>query len=293
MLRCSLMQGNATIADMALPLPGVTVLAAGGKTAALRVVGGRKGEGLGDYFAWRKGPVRREGDVWAGLELSRATRYTLDEYPNLFAELARVKTADAAVRFVEQFGVLEWGHRPTDDPEDFQPIGIWPQEGTAWQPIAEIIAAAADIADLAHIITRLRDNNVRALRSEMTPRRRGKLSDAAVLQAYQKHVSAKLTDRLSNCAVAVLNIADPPGFVEFAVAPTTLREYCYLSFARSAASKAYFRTCAADGCGGWFVTEDPRQLFCTKQCAVRQRVSRFRRQQNVRSKGGRPTSKRR
>jgi hypothetical protein len=265
-------------------------------------------------FGWLRGSaVRRNGDL-IEVKVAAANWYQpADHASEIWRALRAVRTDEEARKFVENFGPLVWSTRREpvkrssssqivarrlarmDTPDQVLEIhGIPPMEGSIWQACSEVCDAAEELRQITDVIGRIRRvDDLRRTRAERHSARRWLQQRLAALKWQQRvipvsqararrrlsvveHasriVAVALADRLRTCETTIS--ADRPGYVNFAVAPQNLRQFCFLAFAKDAAARRFVRIC--DACEGTFLTDVERQTYCDERCATRVRVQRHR-----------------
>jgi len=226
---------------------------------------------------------------------ARATFYQPLAEPSLGLELTSVTTPDAAVAFVQRFGLLHTAWEPSYQAAPAQ----------LREPVERFIAAADDLRGIIAIaldVRRAVDGNRDALArvrdrfGKVVAHHSGdKPDDRAILIYASDWTALGLSNGLAAARPYVYDRAErgetvPPGRLRVGILPDTLREVCYLTIAFQLADKEPLGICPE--CQRVFVIEDGRQRFCTPACASRVRFRRFKtKQKEKRSRHGKTTRK--
>lgn len=212
-------------------------------------------------------------------------------------ELARVRTPDEAVAFIDRFGPL--GKLPEgllrgEDVVRCQTTLKTPVD--VREPLQYVLQAARDLEALvsAALDARRAAKGFPAAVERLTRYAKDRhIDDWAVARnvetresSVSRHVAFELTDQMQHVRLRVETTA--PGHFEIRILSDTLLDYCYVATARELAS-ANLATCPE--CFRPFVVEDGRQQFCEKKCAGRARFRRFTDRKNEAARKGKQHGK--
>jgi len=254
-------------------------------------------------ITWLRGPAWRDGDDVV-MDGARAVTYHPFAEPALGLELARVRTPEEAVAFVERFGLL---NRPYYS-EHERPMTVLREPFGVFQ---ETAGTLRDILETARLVRRGVDGDAEATRAlhvrllvpedaevskvdhktgEVRTGRAGDLwtpeqrfvgaDDRTILMcAHEYHVARPLNDGMWGTASvhdrSYLGESVPPGTLRIGITASTLNSICFLSVALALAERKPVGVCADPACARPFFITDKRQRFCSKACSNRVRFKRF------------------
>lgn len=252
---------------------------------------------------WLRGPAWIDGDDLV-VDRSRASTYHPLAEPDVGIELARVRTPEDALAFVQRFGLLR------------QPLSL---PGQPLKPLRESFGAfEIDAEELRYILEKARlvrrgaetdPDAIGQLRQlllipenaevsvcdektgEYVTRRAGDVYSpderfvgvddrTIVMYAHEYHVARRLNEGIADSPPCVYDRAYmgesvSPGSLRVGVRPGTLAGVCYLSVALALADRMPVGVCADPTCGRPFFITDRRQRFCSRACGNRVRFRRF------------------
>ena len=254
-------------------------------------------------WLWLRGPAWVDGEDIV-LDCARASTYHPLAEPETGIELARVRTPEDAVKFVQRFGLLS---QPIPLPAE--PLKALREPFRSFETDAKELRYILETARLvrrggegdAEAIDQLRrmvlipeDAEVserdeetgnlvtRRAADVFSPEERFVGADERTIltHAHQRHVANPLNEVIVDSDACVYDRSFmgepvPSGALRVGVRPNSLQGACYLSVALALADRVPIGTCADPTCGRPFFIEDKRQRFCSRACGNRVRFRRF------------------
>ena len=255
---------------------------------------------------WLRGPAWIDGDDIV-MDCASATTYHALAESEIGIELARVKTPQEAVAFVERFGLLGLLPRPRSREEP-----PWTPRREPFRSFEVVAEELRDILQVARLVRSGADGNTKALRylhnrlliredeevtvhdeatGESLTRRAGDVyspyerfvgadSRTILMFAHEYLVARPLSEGIADLPARVhdrtfLGESVPPGSLRVAIKANSLGSVCYLSVALALADRMPVAVCADPTCRRPFFPADKRQRFCSRACGNRVRFRRF------------------
>ena len=252
---------------------------------------------------WQRGPAWIDGEDIV-MDSARASAYHPLAKPGIGIELARVRTPEDAVAFVNRFGLLH-GHTSLRD----RPLKPLREPFTLFEATAYDLRHILETEQLvrrgtkgdAAAIDRLRqllvipeDEDMQIWdpeAGEHVTRRAGDVYSpderwvgaddrTILLNAHEHYVAHALDEGMEGSPVrihdpAAVGESVPPGGLRIGIRPDSLAVVCYLSVALALVDRVPIGVCADPTCGRPFFIIDKRQRFCSKACGNRVRFRRF------------------
>ena len=217
-------------------------------------------------------------------------------------ELARVRTPDTAVAFVERFGPLHASslyaskEPRTTVRESFTLFESYADELIHILFVADLVRKGTDgntaaISSLRDLIVIPEDRLVpdpdkksrkRPASEVYTPYERfvGADDRTILMYAHERGVAEPLSEGMADSRTRVEDRAYagesmPPGKLRIGIRADSLLSVCYLSVALTLAGEEPVAFCADPECGRPFCPADKRQRFCSRACGNRVRYQRF------------------
>ena len=224
--------------------------------------------------------------------------------PDVGIELARVRTPEDALAFVQRFGLLRQPLSLPGQPlkplrESFRAFEIDAEELRYILETARLVRRGAGtdpdaIGQLRQLLLIPENAEVSVCdekTGEYVTRRAGDVYSpderfvgaddrTIVMYAHEYHVAHRLNEGIADSPPCVYDRAFmgesvPPGSLRVGVRPSTLAGVCYLSVALALADRMPVGVCADPTCGRPFFITDRRQRFCSRACGNRVRFRRF------------------
>ena len=264
---------------------------------------------------WLRGPAWADHDDIV-IDRTRATTYHPFAEPEIGIALARVRTPDDAVAFVERFGLL--GHpysareqkAPPQLREPFRDFELAADDLREILATARLVRHGANgdteaLAQLRNIVVIPEDHvltSIDGTTGKVTKRRAGDAYSpeerfvgaddrTIVMYAHEYYVAQPLTEGIADAPLRLhdhtfIGESVPPGSLGIRIQPESLTSVCYLSVALALADKQPVGICVDPTCERPFFITDRRQRFCSRTCGNRVRLQRFKEK-----KGGATTPK--
>ena len=252
---------------------------------------------------WLRGPAWIDGEDIVVDRLRAATYHPLAE-PDVGIALARVRTPEDALAFVQRFGLLRESLYVRG-----QPLKPLREKLRSFQNEAEELR---DIFEVARLVRRgvetdpdaigqlcqllfipedvevsVRDEKTgeyvtRRAEDVYSPDERfvGADDRTILMYAYEYRVARPLSEGIVDSPPCVydrsyMGESVSPGSLRVGVRPDTLAGVCYLSVALALADSMPLGVCADPTCRRPFFITDRRQRFCSRACGNRVRFRRF------------------